>query len=165
MQQQWEAFWARVSELGHHALSPFRAAAEALGYFPSDIQIWCFLCAVFISALVLPHTYGDLVLARRRLTTTGKVVEVDTSGDAPYTPVIEFRHIAGRVRRFDSVLPVNGATGKIGAEVAVVYDPVNPTVAREAGRPLSKAFHNIVWYVIIVGLFALSIWLDGVAVY
>ena len=60
-------FWQKLAEASHHALWPFRAAAEHFGYLPSDIQIWCFLCAVFLAGLVVPHTYGDLVLARRRL--------------------------------------------------------------------------------------------------
>jgi hypothetical protein len=156
MQQQWEAFWARVSELGHQALSPFRAAAEALGYFPSDIQIWCFLCALFISALVVPRSYGDLVLRRRRALATGTVVAIDTSGDGPYIPTIEFRDASGKVTRFDSDLPVNLVTEAIGAQVEVMYDPLHPTRARETGRPFSKAFNTILWYSIIAVLLAMA---------
>lgn len=154
MQQQWVAFWASVTEGAHQALYPIRLIAEFFGGSPSDIQIWAFLCALFVCALVLPSTYGDLILRNRRAFATGRVVKIDTSGDAPYTPTIEFTDASGRARRFDSNLPVSRATDTIGAEVAVMYDPANPKRAREVGRPFAKVFHNAVWYTIIVGLFA-----------
>lgn len=154
MEQQWEAFWAAATELAHQALHPFRLIAEFLGGSPSDIQIWAFLCAIFVCALVLPSTYGDLVLRRRRAAAMGRVVKIDTSGDAPYTPTIEFTDASGSTHRFDSNLPVNRATETLGGEVAVMYDPAHPARAREVGRPFAKAFHNMVWYAIIIGLFA-----------
>ena len=154
MQQQWESFWQGVSEGAHQALQPFRVIAEFFGGSPSDIQIWVFLCAIFVCVLVLPYTYGDIVLRRRRVLATGKVIDVDTSGDAPYTPTIEFTDASGRARRFDSDLPVNRATETVGAEIAVMYDPQNPKRAREVGRPFAKALHYVVWYSIVIGLFA-----------
>ena len=156
MQQQWEVFWARVSELGHQALSPLRAGAEALGFHPSDIQIWCFLCALFVVALVVPRSYGDLVLKRRRVLAMGTVVAIDTSGDGPDTPTIEFRDASGKVRRFDSDLPINGTTEVVGAPVEVMYDPLHPARVREAGRPLAKAVNVIVWYSVIALLLAIA---------
>ena len=156
MQQQWEVFWAHVSELAHQALSPFRAAAEALGFHPSDIQIWCFLCALFAAALVVPRSYGDLVLKRRRVLAMGAVVAIDRSGDGPDTPTIEFRDASGKVTRFDSDLPVNGTTEAIGAPVEVMYDPLHPARAREAGRPLARAVNVIVWYSVIALLLAIA---------
>ena len=54
MQQQWESFWQGVSEGAHQALQPFRVIAEFFGGSPSDIQIWVFLCAIFVCVLVLP---------------------------------------------------------------------------------------------------------------
>ena len=160
MQQQWEAFWMRVTEAAHHALWPFRASAELFGCFPSDMQIWCFLCAIFFSALVVPRTYGDLVLAERRSRAKGKVVRIDTSGETP-SPTIEFIDRLGSTHRFDSDLPINSLTGTVGAEVAVIYDPFNPKIAREAGRPFAKVFHLIVWYSMIGALIAFSFWMPG----
>jgi hypothetical protein len=156
MERIWVEFWSKVSLAAHYALSPFRAIAEALGFSPSDIQVWVFLCGLFVSALVIPRSYGDLVLRRRRAHTSGRVVAIDTSGEAPYTPTIEFRDASGTVRRFDSGLPVNDATGTVGAEVAVIYDPSMPTRAREAGRPLSKALNTTVFYALIAVLFAVA---------
>ena len=156
MQQQWEVFWAHVSELAHQALSPLRAAAEAVGFHPSDIQIWCFLCALFVVALVVPRSYGDLVLRRRRVVAMGTVVAIDTSGDGPGTPTIEFPDASGKVRRFDSDLPINGTTEVVGAPVEVMYDPLRPARAREAGRPLAKAVNVIVWYSVIALLLAIA---------
>ena len=156
MQQQWEAFWARVSDLAHQALSPFRAMAEALGFHPSDIQIWCFLCALFLVALVVPRSYGDLVLRRRHALAAGTVVALNPSDDGPDTPTIEFRDASGKVTRFDSDLPVDGTTETIGAAVDVMYDPLHPARAREAGRPLANAVNVIVWYSVIAALLAIA---------
>ena len=143
MQQQWEAFWAGVSELAHQALSPFRAAAEALGFHPSDIQIWCFLCALFLVALVVPRSYGDLVLKRRRVLVMGTVAAINTSDDGPDTPTIEFRDASGRMMRFDSDLGVNSTTEVIGAPVEVMYDPLHPAApAKPAGRSRRRSISS-----------------------
>ena len=66
----------------------------------------------------------------------------------------------GRDDRFDSNLPVNRVTDTVGAEIAVMYDPKNPARAREVGRPLAKAFHNVIWHAIIIGLCALAFWIE-----
>jgi len=158
MEQSWNSFWGSVSQAFHHALSPFRALAEVFGYAPSDIQTWCFLCGVFVLVLVVPNTYGDLVLRRRRAYATGKVVKIDMSDDAPNTPTIEFTDRQGRIWRFDSNLPINDATGSVGAVVEVMYDPQRPNRAREAGRPVMKAAHTALWYTIVAGLMALAFW-------
>ncbi|PBC03145.1 DUF3592 domain-containing protein [Mesorhizobium sp. WSM3860] len=158
MEQSWTAFWARVSDGFHQALFPFRAVAEALGGHPSDIQIWCFLCGVFFLALVGVQSYGDIMLKRRGVLATGKVVGIDKSGDGPDTPVIEFADRLGTTWRFESHLPVNGTTRNVGAPVDVMYDPLHPKRAREVGRPLMKAIHLVVWYAVVAGLMALAFW-------
>jgi hypothetical protein len=158
MEQSWNSFWGSVSQAFHLALSPLRALAETFGYFPSDIQLWCFVCGLFFLVLVVPHTYGDLVLRRRRAYATGKVVKIDMSDDGPSTPIIEFVDRLGKVRRFDSNLPVNDATGSVGVEVEVIYDPLHPNRAREAGRPLMKTTHTVFWYAIIAALMTLAFW-------
>jgi hypothetical protein len=96
----------------------------------------------------------DLVLRSRRAFATGRVVKIDTSSDAPYTPTIEFRDASGRAWTFDSNLQINGTTKTIGAEVAIMYDPANPKRAREVGRPFAKALNNVIWCATIVVLFA-----------
>ncbi|SIT59433.1 conserved hypothetical protein [Mesorhizobium prunaredense] len=158
MEQSWNSFWESVSQALHLALSPLRALAETFGYFPSDIQLWCFVCGLFFLVLVVPHTYGDLVLRRRRAYATGKVVKIDMSDDGPSTPIIEFVDRLGKVRRFDSNLPVNDATGSVGVEVEVIYDPLHPNRAREVGRPLMKMAHTVFWYAIITALMTLAFW-------
>ena len=75
MQQHWETFWQGVTELAHQALHPFRLIAEFLGGSPTDEQIWAFLCAIFFSCLILPSTYGDLVLRRRRALAKGRALQ------------------------------------------------------------------------------------------
>ncbi|MDX8467658.1 DUF3592 domain-containing protein [Mesorhizobium sp. VK23B] len=156
MEQSWTAFWARVSEAFHQALFPFRAVAQALGGHPSDIQIWCFLCGVFFLALLGIQTYGNIVLKRRGVPTTGKVVRIDKSSDGPDTPIIEFADRLGKTWRFESYLPVNKTTGNVGAPVEVMYDPLHPKRAREVGRPLMKAVHLLVWCAVVAGLMVLA---------
>jgi len=156
MEQSWTAFWARVSEVFHQALFPFRAIAEALGGRPSDIQIWCFLCGFFFLVLVAIQTYGDIVLRRRGAFATGKVIGIDKSSDGPDTPVIEFADRQGKTWRFESPLPVNKATRNVGAPVDVMYDPLHPKRAREVGRTLTKAVHLVIWYTVVAGLMLLA---------
>jgi len=158
MQQSWNSFWEGVSLAFHHALSPFRALAETFGFYPSDMQIWCFLCGAFFLAVAGVQSYGDLMLRRRGLVATGKVVDIDKSDDGRDTPIIEFADRLGRTWRFTSYLPVTRTTGSIGATVEVKYDPLHPKRAREVGRPLTKAAHAAVWYAIVGGLMALALW-------
>lgn len=156
MEQNWTAFWARVSDAFHQALAPFRAVAGAFGQHPSDIQIWCFLCGVFFLAVVAIQTYGDIMLRRRGAFATGKVIGIDKSSDGPDTPIIEFADRLGKTWRFGSHLPVNGTTGNVGAVVEVIYDPLHPKRAREVGRLLMKAVHLAVWYAVVAGLMVLA---------
>ncbi|KAA3452794.1 hypothetical protein C7I87_01070 [Mesorhizobium sp. SARCC-RB16n] len=158
MEQSWTAFWARVSEAFHQALFPFRAIAEAFGQHPGDMQIWCFLCGVFFLALVSAQTYGDIVLRRRGALAAGKVVGIDKSSDGPDTPIIEFADRVGKTWRFESHLPINRTTGSVGASVEVMYDPLRPKRAREAGRSFTKAAHLAVWFAIVAGLMTLAFW-------
>jgi hypothetical protein len=97
--QSWEAFWRQVEVWAHLALTPFRMIAEAFGYSPPDIQIWCFLVVLFVVGLAAPESYGDIVLAHRRARAVGKVVKIDVSDDSPDTPVIDFRDASGRSGR------------------------------------------------------------------
>lgn len=152
MQLQWVAFWSGVEDAAHRALWPFRAIAEALGIAASDMRIWLFLCAIFLLALSVPATYGDLVLRRRHALAGGKVVKINRDSDGLETPTIEFADRCGKTRRLDSSLPVNGTTRTLGATVWVMYDPLHPQRAREAGRPLMRTFQTIVGYAVIVGL-------------
>ena len=158
MELSWTGFWAGVTHAAHQALSPFRAIAETFGQQPSDMQIWCFLCGVFFLALVGTQTYGDLLLRRRGVVATGKVVGLDKSDDGPDTPIIEFADRLGKTWRFTSNLPVNGTTGSVGASVEVKYDPLRPKRAREVGRPLVKAAHMAIWWTIVAALMTLAFW-------
>jgi hypothetical protein len=152
MQLQWVAFWASVEDAAHHALWPFRAAANALGIAASDLRIWLFLCTLFLLAIAVRFTHDELALRRRRGLATGKVVKINTDSDGLSTPTIEFADGRGKRWRFDSSLPVNSTTGSVGAAVSVLYDPAHPQRARETGRPLMQAFQAIVSFAMIIGL-------------
>jgi hypothetical protein len=152
MQLQWVAFWGAIEDAAHHALWPFRAAATALGVEASDLRIWLFLCALFLLALAARFTRDELVLRWRRRLVAGRVIKINTDSDGVGTPTIEFADGRAKRWRFDSTLPVDGTTGSIGATVSVMYDPLHPQRAREAGRPLMQAFQAIASYTMIVGL-------------
>jgi hypothetical protein len=152
VQLQWVAFWGGVEDAAHHLLWPFRAAAAALGIAASDMRIWLFLCAVFLLALAIRFTYDELMLRQRRTLATGKVIKFKTDSDGLKTPTIEFADGRGKRWQFDSTLPVNGATGSIGAAVSIIYDPLHPQRAREIGRPVMMAFQAIVSLTLIAGL-------------
>lgn len=152
MQLQWVAFWGSVEDAAHYVLWPFRAAANALGIAASDLRIWLFLCALFLSALAARFIRDELALKRRRALATGKVVKINTDSDGLSTPTIEFADGRGKRWRFDSSLPVNSTTGSLGAAVSVLYDPAYPQRAREAGRPLMQGFQAIVSLGMIIGL-------------
>ena len=127
-------------------LSPFRFVMQAVGLHPSDIQVWALLVGLFLLCLSLPVTYGDWVLSRRQRRTTGTVLAIDMRGEAPYSPTIGFTDLHGRAYKFDSSLPLSRRTDQVGAAVEVIYDPLNPKRAREAGRPLGRAIIAIAWY-------------------
>ena len=138
------------------ALVPFRAVMVMLGFAPSDMQVWTFMVGLFLLALVLPEAYSSYVLRRRRMRTTGTVVHIDTSGESPYSPTIRFKDRVGREWSFDSGLPCNTRTERVGASVPVIYDPLNPKRAREEGRIAMKTFTTIAWWGFIAGTFAFA---------
>lgn len=158
MEQSWNGFWASVSQVFHQALFPLRAVAEALGLHLGDAQIWCFLCGVFVLTLVGIQTYGDLLLKRRGVVATGKVVSLEKSDEGPDTPIIEFADRRGKTWRFTSSLPVNKTTKSVGASVEVKYDPLRPKRAREVGRSLAKAAYMTLWWTIVAALMTLAFW-------
>jgi hypothetical protein len=138
-------------------LAPARWAMEQVGLHPADMQVWAFMVVLFMLAWASPHAYGDWVLVRRRRATTGTVVELDTSGDSD-TAVIAFEDHLGRPHRFESELPVTGRTRTTGSAVAIVYDPLNPGRAREAGRWLAKAVQHLAWFGSATGLAVYAVW-------
>jgi hypothetical protein len=138
-------------------LVPARWLMETLGLHPVDMQVWALMVAVFMLAIAAPGSYGDWVLSRRQHRVTGTVLSIDTSGDSD-TARIAFRDSTGRTHAFDSMLPINAATSTVGNPVDVIYDPLFPRRAREAGRWLAKGLTTIGWYSVAVLIFAYAIW-------
>jgi hypothetical protein len=137
-------------------IAPFRLAMEFVGLAPTDMQVWALVVALFMFGIILPQTIGDIVLMRRRVAATGRVVKIDTSSDGPDTPTIAF--VAdGREWTFASNLPCTDQTNSVGADVPVIYDPLNPKRAREEGRTLSKIWFAVLWYVMAGWVFAYAL--------
>ena len=136
---------ALLQAIGSALLGPPRWVLERLGVVPTDMQAYALLVVLFMLCIAAPGSYGDWMLSRRARRVTGTVLSIDTSGDSP-TPRIGYRDHTGQSRAFESNLPTNAATGGIGNAVEVIYDPLYPKRAREAGRGLAKSLTTIGWY-------------------
>jgi hypothetical protein len=144
--------WAKLETLWAVILWPMRVLMQAVGLHPIDIQVWAMMVTVFMVAIYAPTTYGDWVLSRRRLRTTGEVIEIERSSDSPDTPRIGFYDRHGVRHDFSSPLPINTRTEVVGNQVEVIYDPLHPWRAREAGRWLMKGTQAVLWYAIAISL-------------
>lgn len=144
--------WQKLEYLGGLVVWPFRTAMEAAGLHPIDIQVWSLMVALFMVAWYAPTSYGDWILSRRCKSTMGEVIEIEKDSDSPDTPRITFRDHCGERHDFSSPLPVNGRTSAVGNRVEVIYDPVRPQRAREAGRWVMKSTQALLWYAMAAGL-------------
>jgi hypothetical protein len=144
-------------------LQPARWVLQALGIPPTDMQAWALMVALFMFCLAAPGSYGDWMLSRRSRRVTGSVLSIDTGGDTD-TARIGFRDHAGQSHAFDSNLPTNGTTGTIGNAVEVIYDPLYPKRAREAGRSLAKLLTYGGWYAGALLVLAYALWGGGLPV-
>lgn len=146
---------AQAQAMFQTLLGPGRWLMEHVGIHPIDMQVWALYVAAFMLVLGGASTYGDIVLMRRRVRTTGTVTRIDR--DDVDTPRIAFRATDGENYEFASTLPINFGTDTIGNAVSVVYDPLNPQRAREAGRPFAKGFAIVTWYGVAVAILAYAI--------
>ena len=148
---------AQLQIIGSALLGPPRWVLERLGVVPTNMQAYALLVVLFMLCIAVPGSYGDWMLSRRSRRVTGSVVSIDSSGDSP-TPRIGYRDHTGENHAFDSNLPSNGATGAVGNAVEVIYDPLYPRRAREAGRHLAKSLSTIGWYGMALLVLAYAIW-------
>ena len=146
---------AQFQAMFQTVLVPGRWLLEHVGMHPIDMQVWALYVAVFMLALGGASTYSDVILMRRQMRTTGTVTGIDR--DDVDTPRISFRAADGESYEFASTLPLNFGTATIGNSVAVVYDPLNPRRAREAGRPIAKGVAIVVLYGVAVAILAYAI--------
>ncbi|MEO6013349.1 MAG: DUF3592 domain-containing protein [Devosia sp.] len=130
-------------------LGPLQALLGALGLSLTDLETWTLVVAIFMVAAGLPGLLGDLALLRRRRHAAGTVVEIETDSDGARTPVIEFRDHEGQQQRMRSTLPTNR---QIGDSARIIYDPLKPTLSREAGRPVVKTLGFFIWWGFAAGL-------------
>jgi hypothetical protein len=89
--------------------------------------------AVFTAAGVWFFLNGR-ALQRRGVHTTGRVVDLQynpdpANGTGNYHPVLEFRTAGGEQVQAVAREGGNPAPARVGADVRVLYDPVNPSVA------------------------------------
>ena len=158
-----DEFWQKLEYLGGLIVWPFRTAMEAVGLHPIDIQVWSLMVALFMVAWYAPTSYGDWILSRRSRRTMGEVVEIEASSDSRDTLRISFRDHAGEWHDFSSSLPVNGPTSVVGNPVEVIYDPMRPQRAREAGRWVMKSTQALLWYAMAVSLLYYAVATDGLS--
>jgi hypothetical protein len=150
VEQIWNAFFYGVRQLFIEAASPFVALSREAGLELAPAQVWMLFFTLFFVVYAVQFLYGELMLSRRGRRAVGTVVAIDPGDEAPDRPKIEFRDQSGRAVVFISHLGVNAATANIGAKVDIVFDPLHPKRAREAGRAGAKAY-RLVFLAVFIG--------------
>ena len=131
------------------AILPVRVPLELVGFRPANIQIFTFFVGVLLLFLTWSFSRSiRLLRSKRRGQAAGTVIAIDRRGDYP-TPVIRFTDRQGRRWEFDSELPTNANSGRVGASVGVTYDTDNPSRAHETGRIIYRS-------IIVAGLLAFT---------
>jgi hypothetical protein len=137
--------------------APVRWPLEQLGFQPTSFQVYLFLVGLLLLYLAWTASGGRWLLApSRRGRAVGTVVEIDTRGDSP-TPVIRFTDATGRDWQFNSDIPTNAQTARVGATVALSYDVGNPRLALEDGRVLYKSIVTLALLVFAAVVFGASL--------
>ena len=147
---------ALVQNLFAAVLAPGRWLLQVTGFHPSDMQVWALMVAAFMLAIGIPGTYGDWMLTRRQKRTRGTIVSIDRSSDYD-TPRIAFSDLRGETVEFNSNLPLRLGADAIGDTLEVVYDPLRPRRAREAGRHVLKLVSTLFWYGMAVALIVYAV--------
>lgn len=62
-----------------------------------------------------------------------------------YRPVLRFTTVDGRIVETASPFASNPAPARVGASLPVLYDPADPTKARQAGAGGSGTFHGLIF--------------------
>ncbi|GAA4494026.1 hypothetical protein GCM10023191_032460 [Actinoallomurus oryzae] len=62
-----------------------------------------------------------------------------------YRPVLRFTTVDGRIVETASPFAANPAPARVGASLPVLYDPADPTKARQAGAGGSGTFHGVIF--------------------
>jgi hypothetical protein len=150
VEQIWNAFFGGIRQLFIEAASPFIAIARSTGVEINAAQVWMLFFALLFLAFLLSFVHDEVVLRRRGRRTTGTVVGIDPGDESPDRPIIEFRDHTGRKVVFTSYRAANAMTATIGAPVEVVFDPLHPKRAREAGKTDLLSLH-FVFLVFMVG--------------
>lgn len=134
-----------------HVVPALVMLAVKVGWRADDVQITMLVVAVFFAVGLAHVVYVHWVLHRRGRRVVGSVVAIDP-GEGFDRPIIEFEDETGTTHRLVSHLGANAHTGSLGASVEVIYDPSNPSRAREAGRLAAKTFHIAFFGLFVVAL-------------
>jgi hypothetical protein len=100
--------------------------------------------AIAVPAALLAKLWRDRHLARYGVTGEGRVVAVSPGDDSDWA-IIVFRDARERAHQFRSDVPYASGAVRVGAPVAVRYDPDDPRRVRELGRPGARAVHFASW--------------------
>lgn len=148
-EQLWNSFFLQVRDAVHAVASPFIVLARQVGLELNAAQVWMLFFTLLFLGFALSFLYDEFALVRRGRRTTGTVVGIDPGDESPDRPIIEFHDQSGRKVIFTSYRGVNAKTGTIGARVDIVFDPLRPKRAREAGLTgiLSLHFLFLVFFV------------------
>jgi hypothetical protein len=102
------------------------------------------LLGAAVPAVLLAKLWRDRHLSLRGVTGRGEIVAVSQGGDSDWA-IIVFRDARNRAHQFRSDVPYPAGAVRVGAPVAVRYDPDDPRRVRELGRPAARALHAVSW--------------------
>lgn len=134
---------AQLDQAFSIAVGPVRRGMEMLGLHPTDLQAWALVVALGMLILGGMSLRSDMILRRRQANAMGTIVSIDHNDYS--SPRVAFRDARGERHEFDSNLPLRLGADTVGDTIAVVYDPLNPRRAREAGRPIAKSIAIFGW--------------------
>ena len=164
VEQIWNAFFGGVRQLFIEAASPFVVIARQVGLELNSAQVWMFFFTLPFVGYAAYFLYVELMLSRRGRRAVGTVVGIDPGDETADRPIIEFHDQAGRAVVFTSQLGVNATTGTIGARVDILFDPLHPKRAREAGRTGAKAGY-LIFLAIFIGFMTFGTVMAKYAIY
>ncbi len=102
------------------------------------------LLGLAVPAVLIATLLRGRHLRRHGATAEGKVVAVST-GDGSDWAIVVFRDHRARAHQFRSDVPYPAGGLRVGMPVAVRYDPDDPRIARELGRPRERALQAASW--------------------
>jgi hypothetical protein len=102
------------------------------------------LAGLAVPAVLIAKLARGRHLRRYGATAEGRIVAVSAGEDSDWAIVV-FRDARRRAYQFRSDVPYAAGRLRVGMPLAVRYDPDDPRIARELGRPRERAINAASW--------------------